>query len=229
MTDRKIVLITGCTRGCGRALAGWFREQGWTVAGCGRNAGQVRELQETFGRPHAFCAVDVAVDDEVSTWIGNVVNGVGTPDLVINNAALINPDKHLWEMPAGEFDPVIDVNIKGTVNVIRHIVPAMIGKGSGVIANISSGWGRSVSPRVAPYCATKWAIEGLTRALAEELPPGLAAVAVNPGIIDTDMLRSCWADEAGAFPGPEAWVQQAGPFFARLTPAANGSSLSVPG
>ena len=62
-----------------------------------------------------------------------------------------------------------------------------------MIVTISSTWGRSVAPEVAPYCATKYAVEGMTMALAAELPAGLAAVAVNPGIIDTDMLRSCWA------------------------------------
>jgi NADP-dependent 3-hydroxy acid dehydrogenase YdfG len=61
---------------------------------------------------------------------------------------------------------LIDVNIKGVANVIRYFVPAMIERGSGVIVNFSSYWGRSTAAEVAPYCATKWAIEGLTRALA---------------------------------------------------------------
>jgi NAD(P)-dependent dehydrogenase (short-subunit alcohol dehydrogenase family) len=65
-----------------------------------------------------------------------------------------------------------------------------------VIVNLSSGWGRSVSPEVAPYCATKWAIEGLTQAFAKELPEGLAAVALNPGVIDTDMLRLAFGDDS---------------------------------
>ena len=87
---------------------------------------------------------------------------------------------------------MIDVNIKGVANVLRHFVPAMIERGRGVIVNFSSGWGAPSSAEVAPYCATKWAIEGLTRALAEELP-GMAAVPLNPGIIDTDMLRTALA------------------------------------
>jgi len=63
-------------------------------------------------------------------------------------------------------------------------VPAMVRRGQGVIVNFSSGWGRSTDAGVAPYCATKWAIEGLTQALAQELPPGMAAVPLNPGIIN---------------------------------------------
>ena len=80
----------------------------------------------------------------------------------------------------------MDVNIKGTVNVIRHFVPAMVERRRGVIVNFSSGWGRSTRAEVAPYCATKWAIEGFTQALAQELPPGMAAVPLNPGIINTE-------------------------------------------
>ena len=94
--------------------------------------------------------------------------------------------------------------------------------------NFSSGWGRSVSPEVAPYCATKYAIEGLTKALAAELPEGMAAVPLNPGVIDTDMLRSCFGKEAAAYPSPEEWADAAVPFLLRLGPKDNGKSLTAP-
>ncbi len=126
-----------------------------------------------------------------------------------------------------EFDRVIDVNIKGVVNVIRHFLPGMIARGTGVIANFSSGWGRSASAEVAPYCASKWAIEGLTRALAAELPHGLAAIPVNPGIVDTDMLRSCFGKSASAYPTAERWAQTAIPFLLSLGPSDNGKQLSI--
>jgi NAD(P)-dependent dehydrogenase (short-subunit alcohol dehydrogenase family) len=89
------------------------------------------------------------------------------------------------------------------------------------------GWGRGTAPEVAPYCATKWAVEGLTKALAQELPPGLAAVAVNPGVIDTDMLRTCWGDGAAGFPSADDWARSAVPFLLSLTAAHNGQSLSI--
>ena len=116
--------------------------------------------------------------------------------MLLNNAGLINRNAPLWEVRAQEFSDVIDVNLKGVANVIRHFVPAMIKRRSGVIVNFSSGWGRSTDAEVAPYCATKWAIEGLTQALAQELPPGMAAVPFNPGIINTAMLRSCFGGSA---------------------------------
>lgn len=120
------------------------------------------------------------------------------------------------------------MNINGIFHVIRHFVPAMVERASGVIVNFSSGWGRSTSPEVAPYCATKWAVEGLTRALAQELPRGMAAVPLNPGVIDTDMLRSCWGSGAGSFPKAESWAQQAVPFLLSLDATDNGQPLTVP-
>ena len=75
-----------------------------------------------------------------------------------------------------------------------------------MIVNFSSGWGRSTSAEVAPYCATKWAIEGLSQALAQELPKGMACVALNPGIIDTEMLRSCFGESAASYPDAAEWA-----------------------
>jgi len=112
-------------------------------------------------------------------------------------------------------------NIAGVVNVIRHFVPAMIARKQGVIVNFSSGWGRSTSPDVAPYCATTWAIEGLTQALAQELPPGLAAVPLNPGIINTDMLRNVWASVAANYPSAEEWAKLAVPLLVEIGAGAN--------
>jgi NAD(P)-dependent dehydrogenase (short-subunit alcohol dehydrogenase family) len=146
---------------------------------------------------------------------------------LLNNAALINRNQPLWRVTAAEFSAVIDVNIKGVANVIRHFVPAMVARRRGVIVNISSGWGRTTDAEVAPYCASKWAIEGLTQALAQELPAGMAAIPLNPGIIYTDMLRSCFGASARQYPCPEEWAKTAAPFLLRLGPADNGRPLTV--
>ncbi|MFO0808549.1 MAG: SDR family NAD(P)-dependent oxidoreductase [Gemmataceae bacterium] len=223
----KLILLTGATRGLGRALVPHFAAAGHTVVGCGRSPDHVAELARRFPAPHAFAAVDVASDDAVRAWAAAVLATHGPPDLLVNNAALMNDTAPLWQVPAAQFDAVIDVNVKGVANVIRHFVPAMVARKSGVIVNLSSGWGRSTSPEVAPYCASKFAVEGLTLALALELPAGMAAVPLNPGVIDTDMLRQCWAD-AGRYEGPAAWAERAAPFLLALGPSHNGQSLSVP-
>jgi NAD(P)-dependent dehydrogenase (short-subunit alcohol dehydrogenase family) len=225
----KVIVLTGATRGLGRALALRFEEMGHTVLGCGRNHEQIGELVRAFGPPHDFAAVDVASDEQVRAWAARLLKAHGAPDLLLNNAALINRNAPLWEVPVAEFDAIIDVNIKGVTNVLRHFVPAMIARGRGVVVNISSGWGRSTAPEVAPYCATKWAIEGLTRALAQELPQGLAAVPLNPGIIDTDMLRSCFGADAGSYATPEEWSHAVAPFLLALGPDDNGKPLRAPG
>lgn len=228
MPDRRAIVVTGATRGLGRALALGFAEAGHTVLGCGRTAAALDRLAAELGEPHAFQRVDVARPQEVSAWAREVLAGHGPPHLVINNAGLINANAPLWEVPPEELSAVVDVNLKGTAWVIQAFLPAMLGAGRGVVVNMSSGWGRSTSPEVAPYCATKWAVEGLTRALAQELPPGLSAVAVNPGVIHTRMLESCFEASASAYPEPAQWAAAAVPFLLALGPEDNGRSLTVP-
>jgi NAD(P)-dependent dehydrogenase (short-subunit alcohol dehydrogenase family) len=224
----KIIVITGATRGLGRAMAEQFIHRGHTVLGCGRSQDAIARLRSTFGPPHDFAVVDVARAEQVQAWAARLLARHDAPDLVLNNAAVINPNAPLWEVPGPAFAEVIDINIKGVANVIRHLVPAMVARQSGVIVNFSSGWGRSTAAEVAPYCATKWAIEGLTRALAQELPPGMAAIPLNPGIIDTEMLRSSFGDSAGDYPSASAWAQKAVPFLLQLGAKDNGRALTAP-
>ena len=193
-----------------------------------RSSNAAEQLAASYPSPNRFDVVDVADDDQVGLWASRVLTDAGPPDLLLNNAAVINPNDLLWEVPPEAFSQIVDVNIKGVFHVIRHFVPAMVARGSGVIVNFSSGWGRSSSPRVSPYCATKWAIEGLTRALAEELPYGLAAIPLNPGIIHTDMLESCFGESASAYPSPQTWAEKVAPFLLDLGPEDNGDPLTAP-
>jgi len=227
-TKKKIVIVTGVTRGLGRAAAEKLIGLGHTVLGCGRNRPQIEELRRRFPKRHDFDVVDVTSDEQVEAWIARLHKKCGAPDLVLNNAGAINQNGPLWKIPAKEFAKVIDTNLKGTANVIRHIVPNMIKKHRGVIVNLSSGWGRSADKDVAPYVATKWGIEGMTQSLALELPPGLAAIALNPGIINTEMLQSCFGESATHYPSPARWAERAVPFILKLDADDNGHALSVP-
>lgn len=222
------IVISGVTKGLGRALAEWYIAHGHTVAGCGRSA-EILDLRFAHPAPHDFAVVDVTDENKVALWAEKVCGPDRAPDLLVCNAAVMNDPAPLWEVPAAQFNRLIDVNVKGVATVLRHFVPRMVARGAGSIVTLSSGWGRSTSPQVAPYCASKYAVEGLTLALAQELPPGLAAVPLNPGVIDTDMLRQCWAEEAGSYPKPDAWAAVAAPFLLGLGPKDNGWSLTVPG
>jgi NAD(P)-dependent dehydrogenase (short-subunit alcohol dehydrogenase family) len=224
----KTILITGVTRGLGRAMTEEFIRLGHTVLGCGRSEKETGQLQKQFPPPNDFTVVDVSADEQVAAWAKRILKSHGAPDLLLNSAGLINRNARLWEVGAEEFSRVVDVNVKGVANVIRHFVPEMVKRKSGVIVNFSSGWGRSTAAEVAPYCATKWAIEGLTQALAQELPPGMAAVPLNPGIINTDMLRSCFGGSASSYPTPHEWAKIAVPLLLKLGASDNGRPLTVP-
>lgn len=225
----RIVLITGVTRGLGRAMVDEFVGLGHTVLGCGRSKKEIDRLHRKFAAPHDFYTVDIASDDEVKSWASLILSAHGAPDLVLNNAGVINKNAPLWEISAREFSQVIDVNVKGFANIIRHFAPAMVKARRGVIINFSSGWGRSTDAEVAPYCASKWAIEGLTLALAQELPSGVAAVSLNPGIINTDMLQSAFGSSASSYISPQDWAKSAVPFLLSLGAADNGKQLEMPG
>jgi len=225
----RTVLVTGVTRGLGRALAVRLAALGHVVVGCGRTRSAVEALQDELGEPHGFSVVDVAAAAAVEAWARRVVARHPPLDLVVNNAGVINPNAPLWEVTEEDFARVLDVNLKGTYHVVRSFLPAMLERRQGVVVNFSSGWGRASSAEVASYCATKWGIEGMTRALAEELPAGMAAVALNPGVIHTAMLESCYGQSAKSYPGPERWAERAAPFLLGLGPKDNGKSLTVPG
>jgi NAD(P)-dependent dehydrogenase (short-subunit alcohol dehydrogenase family) len=228
MAANKIIVITGVTHGLGRAMAEEFIRRGHTVLGCGRSQSEIEKLKRKFSAPHGFEPVDVSADSAVRSWAEICLRVHGPPDLLLNNAAVINRNARLWEVAADDFAQVLDVNVKGVVNVIRHFVPAMVKRKSGVIVNFSSGWGRSADAEVGPYCASKWAIEGLTQSLAQELPSGMAAIPLNPGIINTRMLQSCFGGSASSYPDAADWAKVAVPFLLRLGPNDNGRQLDVP-
>jgi NAD(P)-dependent dehydrogenase (short-subunit alcohol dehydrogenase family) len=228
MSTQRHILITGVSRGLGLALTDELIRLGHRVTGCSRSEERIRALSARYGSPHRFKVVDVAKERQVAAWASTVLTESTPPDLLLNNAAIISPSAMLWETSPEDFSRLIDVNVKGVFHVIRYFVPAMVETGRGVIVNFSSGWGRSTSTEVGPYCASKWAIEGLTRALADELPYGMAAIPLNPGIIDTEMLRSCFGDNASHYMSPEAWAKSAAPFLLELGPEDNGDPLTAP-
>lgn len=231
----KSVLITGVSKGIGRALAIELANRGHTIIGCSRAQDKLDSLQSLLlpnNHNHLFLNVDVSSDDSVQQMARTVMEMKGgPPDVIVNSAGTINKNNKMWEVPSQEFDLVMDTNLKGTANVLRHFIPLMInnggGGGEGIIVNLSSGWGRSGAALVAPYCASKWAIEGLTKSVAKELPQGMAVVALNPGVINTDMLASCFGASASLYQSPESWALKAATMILNLTPADNGASLSV--
>ncbi len=220
------------------------------MVGCGRSAAALAELnallpwqeQERLSSSAAgtlpFAAIDVADPGAVEAWASRLHDAGFIPDLVLNNAALMNDLAPLWEIPAAQFDQLLAVNVGGLANVVRSFVPRMLAASqttstpatptrTRVIVNFSSGWGRSASPLVGPYCTTKFAVEGFSSSLSQELPEGLAAVCLSPGIINTEMLRKCQPETARQTDSPEPWAERNADILLGLSAADNGRSMSV--
>lgn len=202
-------LVTGASRGIGRALVDALRAEGCEVFSAARTGDGI------------LCDVsDPAQVERLRARTGPV-------DLLVNNAAVIHEPAPLVDVPLAEWRRLLDTNVLGMVAVLKAYVPDMNARGAGVVCNLSSTWGRSVDARQAPYCATKWAVEGLSRALAHEVAAGVIVIAVNPGVVATDMLATCFeGDVAGATPPAEcaaAFVRM----LRRVTPAWNGRSVDL--
>uniref|UniRef100_A0A2P2K8C3 Short-chain dehydrogenase n=1 Tax=Rhizophora mucronata TaxID=61149 RepID=A0A2P2K8C3_RHIMU len=144
---RKKVMITGVSKGLGRALALELAKRGHTVIGCSRSQDKLNSLQPHLpsdnGNHHLLLTVDMRSNSGVEELARVVVEKKGVPDIIVNNAGTINKNNKIWEVPAEEFDTVIDTNVKGIANVLRHFIPLMLPRKQGIIVNMSSGWGRS--------------------------------------------------------------------------------------
>ncbi|XP_071726990.1 NADPH-dependent pterin aldehyde reductase-like [Rutidosis leptorrhynchoides] len=219
---QKTVLITGVSRGLGKALALEIAKRGHFIIGCSPSSSSSSSEHQ-----HIFLNVDVCSNSSVQELARVVMEKKGVPDIIVNNAGTINKNNRLWEVPEEELNAVIDTNLKGLANVLRHFIPLMIEKKQGIIVNMSSGWGRSAAAQVAPYCASKWAVEGLTKSVAKELPAGMAIIALNPGVINTDMLQSCFGSSSSLYQAPDSWAPKAADMILNLTMADNGASISV--
>ncbi|XP_022929932.1 NADPH-dependent pterin aldehyde reductase-like isoform X2 [Cucurbita moschata] len=225
------VLITGVSKGLGRALALELATRGHTIIGCSRDQTKLDSLQEQLSKSsliqHFLFKLDVKSNDNVEEFAQIVRKEKLVPDIIVNNAGLAHGKAKIWELDARDFDNVIDTNIKGTANILRHFIPLMMHNNYGIIVNMSSSAGRSTHADFAPYCSSKWAIEGLSKSVAKELPKDMGIVTLNPGSIYTDMLVVCCGDLATKFQSPEQWAIKAATMILDLSPANNGESLTV--
>ncbi|PEW28787.1 SDR family oxidoreductase [Bacillus thuringiensis] len=225
----KSVIITGVTQGLGRAMVDRFDELGWNIYGCGRSKDKIEELKKQYSKIHDFQVIDVSDSQQVNNWANYILNRHTAPDMIINNASIVNQNAQLWKIMAQEFENVMNVNVNGVVNVIRAFVPAMVARKEGIIINMSSSWGREGEAELAPYCASKFAIEGITKSMALELPHGMAVVALDPGgSISTPMLKSCAPQYINESPTPETWSHKATQYILNITIDKNGDSLTCP-
>ena len=235
-----VAVITGATKGLGLALARELVAHGWTVAGCGSSAASVAAAAEGGGvvyapqrtaddsTPLSLRVVDVADAAAVAAWAADLP----TPDLVIANAGVVNSPAPIWELSPETFATALAVNVGGVANLARAFLPSMIARGCGTFVAMSSGWGRRGKEGLSPYCASKFAVEGLVQSVALEVPAPIRVVSLDPGNgVRTAMLDTCLPEELDVpYPSPAEWASQAiGFILDTAVRAPSGSALKVPG
>ncbi len=198
MLNGKIALITGASRGIGRAIALKFAGLGADIAvvyaGNEEKAQEVVSLARDCGvRAEAF-KCDVSDFAAVKQTVDDIKNKLGPVDILVNNAG-ITKDGLIMNMKEEAFDNVVDTNLKGAFNMIRHCSPMLIRKKSGRIINISSVAGLIGNPGQANYAASKAGLIGLTKSVARELAlRNITCNAIAPGFVQTDMAENIIQD-----------------------------------
>jgi len=197
----RVALVTGGSRGIGRAVALRLAELGAAVAICGRAAEKLREsadMLQRLGGKVLWQAADVTRADEVGKLISATEAMLGTIGILVNNAGigLFGP---AHEKSEEEWDRVLSTNLKSVFLVSRAVVPAMIGQGGGDIINISSLAGKNTFAGGGVYCASKWGVQGLSGCMAEDLRDyGIRVSVICPGSVATEFSGRGKKDAAKA-------------------------------
>ena len=186
------VLVTGSSRGIGRAIAERFARDGHRVAlHCRERRAEADALRVALQREHlSVMAVqgDVSEEAEVARMLEEIRAYFGPVDVLVNNAGIALPQQLLTDCTAADWDRLFAVNVRGAFLCCRGVLPDMVRKKRGSIVNLSSMWGVTGGSCEAPYSASKAALIGLTKALAREVAPsGIRVNCVAPGFVPTGM------------------------------------------
>ncbi|WP_246942994.1 SDR family NAD(P)-dependent oxidoreductase [Bacillus pinisoli] len=190
--QNKTVMITGATKGLGKALAFAFVKEGYKLAICARNNKDLQEVKEELiqlgGKVIAIQA-DVSNERDVDRFVSIVEYEFGTIDVLINNASVFGPGPSLLlDYPSRNFEEVLRVNAVNPFLVTKRVLPGMMVKKAGSIINVTSEAGRTGFATWGAYGISKFAVEGLTQTWADELnETGIRVNMVDPGEMDTDM------------------------------------------
>jgi NAD(P)-dependent dehydrogenase (short-subunit alcohol dehydrogenase family) len=204
----RTALVTGGSRGIGEAVAAAYAREGAHVFICARNAPGVERAVldiRSSGGDAAGAAGDIADFSDVQRIVRGAVDRYGGIDILVNNAGLVGPRARIATYPVLVWEEVVRVNLNGSFFMTQEVLKVMIPRGEGSIINVSSGVGRVGRARWGAYAATKFALEGLTQVLAEELKDtGIRVNSLNPGPTRTQMRAQAYPDEDPMrLPAPE--------------------------
>jgi NAD(P)-dependent dehydrogenase (short-subunit alcohol dehydrogenase family) len=198
LTD-KVAVVSGASRGIGRAIAESFAREGATVVICGRKPDTLQqaaaEMKECPGRVHpVVCHVGRAAD--IQQLVDTTHREFGRIDILVNNAATNIAQEPVWQVDEAKFDKMIEVNLKSAFRFIQAVAPGMCERGSGSIVNIASIAGLRPQFHGMLYSMTKAALIMMTQSYALELgPKGVRVNAIAPGLVQTVLSEYFWKDE----------------------------------
>ncbi|MHC5020726.1 MAG: SDR family oxidoreductase [Planctomycetota bacterium] len=228
--DGARILLTGASRGIGAGLVPVLHAAGAKLVIVARDAAALERVAAPHGAAVRAVPGDVTDGATPQAAVAEAEAAWGGVDCLINNAAILPEVRDLAEMPLAEFRQVLDVNVVGTVACMQAVWPGMAAREAGYIVNLSSGWGRHADAGVSSYCASKFAVEAVSRSAAAEARGTMCVAAVSPGTVYTDMLVTAFGDAtASASVSPEEFAPRFAAFLAELEPSHNGGSLSVTG
>ena len=230
--SQKVALITGGSRGIGRAIAGAYAVAGAKVFICGRDENSltkaIGEMRKTNGEIDGL-AGDVGDPADVRRIVNGAMRRFGTVHVLVNNASILGPRETIANYPPAAWEEVLRVNLTGLFLMTREVLPAMLAQRSGAIINVTSGVGRRGKARWGAYAASKAGLEALTQVLAEEVgDAGIRVNSVNPAATRTAMRAQAYPSEDPlTLPTPEEIL----PVFLYLASdqsvAVNGQSLEA--
>lgn len=228
----KAALITGASRGIGRAIAEAYARQGAKVFVCGRDQENLRvavdEIRKSGGEIEGL-AGDVGNQDDVRRIVSAAVQRYGTIHILVNNASILGPRETIALYPAAAWQEVLRINLTGIFLMIRAVLPTMLAQKAGSIINVTSGVGRRGKARWGAYAVSKAGLEALTQVLADEVSrDGIRVNSVNPAATRTAMRAQAYpAEDPSTLPTPE----EISPIFLYLasdaSAAVNGQSLEA--